>query len=66
MNRKELNEAMARYLADGGKITKLPDGPLPAILPYSVRVPPTSKVDLTAGVDPANKSQRAAFEKISL
>ena len=65
MNRKELNEAMARYLADGGKITKLPDGPrLP--IPYSVRVPPTSKVDLTAGVDPANKSQRAAFEKISL
>ena len=65
MTREELKEATARFLADGGKITKLPDGPV-LRKTYSVRVPPTSKVDLTAGVDPANKSQRAAFEKISL
>ena len=65
MTRKELKEAMARYLSDGGKITKLPDGPV-QWHSYSVRVPPTSKVDLTVGVDPANKSQEAAFEKASL
>ena len=65
MTREELKEATARFLADGGKITKLPDGPV-LRKTYSVRVPPTSKVDLTAGVDPVNSSQEIAFEKISL
>ena len=66
MTRKELNEAMVRYLANGGKITKLPDGPDTGWKSYGVRVPPSQKVDLTLGVDPANKSQTAAFERNSL
>ena len=66
MNRKELNEAMLRYLADGGKITKLPDGPDTGWKKYGVRVPISNNVDLTLGGDPANKSQTAAFERNSL
>tara|TARA_Y100000780_G_C13449995_1_gene326721 strand:+ start:294 stop:494 length:201 start_codon:yes stop_codon:yes gene_type:complete len=66
MNRKELNEAMLRYLADGGKVTKLPDGPDTGWKKYDVRVPISNNVDLTLGVDPANKKQASAFERNSL
>ena len=66
MNRKELNEATAKFLADGGKVTKLPDGPDTRRYAYGVRVPISNNVDLTLGVDPANKKQVSAFERNSL
>ena len=66
MNRKELNEAVAKFLAGGGKITKLPVGPDTGYKKYDVRVPISNNVDLTLGVDPANKKQMSAFERNSL
>ena len=66
MNRKELNEAVNKFLAGGGKITKLPDGPDTRWQTYGVRVPISNSVDLTLGVDPANKKQMSAFERSSL
>ena len=48
MTRSEINEAMAKYFADGGKVTKLPDGPNWNFNPYGVRVPKSNNVDLTA------------------
>ena len=71
MNRKELNEAVTKFLAGGGKVTKLPDGPTSlwfnrSVQTYGVRVPISNNVDLTLGVDPANKKQVSAFERNSL
>ena len=66
MNRKELNEAVTKFLAGGGKVTKLPDGPDTRWQTYGVKVPISNNVDLTMGVDPANKKQVSAFERNSL
>ena len=63
MTRSELNEATARYLAGGGKVTKLPDGPDYRFQPYGIRVKPDAKVDLTVMEDPGSKKQIEAFEK---
>ena len=38
MTREELKEATSRYLSDGGKITKLPDGPTFKVPLYGVAV----------------------------
>ena len=57
ITRKELNEEIAKYMKNGGKITKLPDGPNFRFQSYSVRVPTSMSVDITAGQDPANKKQ---------
>ena len=65
MNRSELNEATAKYLANGGKVTKLPDGPDFRFQPYGVRVKEDMtepKIDLTALEDPANKKQEKVLE----
>ena len=67
MTRSELNEATARFLANGGKVTKLPDGPNYRFQSYGVRVAPSDpKVDLTAMEDPSTKKQREAFEANTL
>ena len=66
MTRKELNKAMVRYLADGGKITKLPDGPNFRFQPYGVKVANSNAVDLTATEDPGTKKQREVFESNTL
>ena len=66
MTRSEVNEAMARFFADGGKVTKLPDGPDFRFQPYGVRVEQNlaePKVHLTAYEDPANKKQEKVLEK---
>jgi len=69
MTRSELNVAMAKYFADGGKVTKLPDGPDFRFQPYGVRVKEDMtepKVDLTVYQDPANKKQAAVVESDSV
>ena len=66
MNRSELNEAMAKFFADGGKVTKLPDGPNWNFNPYGVRVPKNNNVDLTAMEDPGSKKQIQALEERTL
>ena len=67
MTRSEINEAMVRYLANGGKVTKLPDGPDFRFQSYGVKVPPSDpKVDLTVMEDPSTKKQREAFEANTL
>ena len=66
MTREELNKAMVRYLADGGKITKLPDGPDFRFQPYGVKVANCNAVDLTATEDPGTKKQREVFETNTL
>ena len=67
MTRSELNEATVRFLANGGKVTKLPDGPDFRCQSYGVRVAPSDpKVDLTAMEDPSTKKQREAFEASTL
>ena len=66
MKRKKLDEAVTKFLASGGKVTKLPDGPDTRWQTYGVRVPISNSVDLTLGVDPANKKQMSAFERSSL
>ena len=38
MTRSEVTEAMARFFADGGKVTKLPDGPDFRFQPHGVKV----------------------------
>ena len=60
---KKLNLEISKYLKNGGKITKLPDGPNFRYQSYSVRVPTSMSVDTTAGQDPANKKQLIHFEK---
>ena len=65
MTRSEVNEAMARFFADGGKVTKLPDGPDFRFQPYGVRVKEDMtepKIDQTALEDPANKKQEKVLE----
>ena len=56
---------MAKYFANGGKVTKLPDGPDWRFQSYSVGVKPNAKVDLAAMEDPTSKKQIEAFEKSS-
>ena len=62
MTREELKEATDRFLKDGGKIEKLPDGPNFNFQKYGVSVPKSNKVDLTAIEDPTTKKQMEAFE----
>ena len=65
MTRSEVNEAMAKFFANGGKVTKLPDGPDFRFQPYGVRVKENMtepKIDLTALEDPANKKQEKVVE----
>ena len=67
MKRSELKEAVNSYLKNGGKITKLPDGPDYRFQPYSVRVTPGDpKVDLTITDTPTTKQQISYVEKNSL
>ena len=67
MKRSELNEAVNNYLKNGGKITKLPDGPDFRFQPYGVRVTPGDpKVDLTITDTPTTKQQISYVEKNSL
>ena len=69
MTRSEINEATARYFANGGKVTKLPDGPDFRFQPHGVRVKEDMtepKVDLTVYEDPANKKQLAVVESNSV
>ena len=63
MNRTELNTEIAKYMKEGGKITKLPDGPNYCFQTYGVRVPNSMSVDTTAGQDPVNKEQLLYYEK---
>ena len=66
ITRKELNNEIAKFMKNGGKITKLPDGPNFRFQSYSVRVPTSMSVDTTAGQDPANKKQLIHFEKSAI
>ena len=69
MTRSEVNEAMAKFFANGGKVTKLPDGPDFRFQPYGVRVKEDMtepKIDLTALEDPANKKQEKVVEADSV
>ena len=63
MKRSEVNEAMARFFADGGEVTKLPDGPDFRFQPHGVKVKESFSVDVNATESPANISQEKAFEK---
>ena len=64
MTREELNEATARFLKDGGKVKKLPDGPAFRWYPYSAMSSKSKDLsvreDLTIKEDPANATQEAA------
>ena len=62
MTREELSEATNKFLTGCGKITKLPDGPDFKFQAYSVGVPKSNRVDLTAMEDPKSKKQMEAFE----
>ena len=67
ITRTELNEEVTKYLKNGGKITKLPDGPDYRFQPYGVRVPPGDpKVDLTITDTPTTKQQISYVEKNAL
>ena len=66
MNREELKEATDRFLKEGGKIEKLPDGPDYRFNPYGARVAHSNAVDLTATEDPGTKKQREDFETNTL
>ena len=67
ITRTELNEEVTKYLKNGGKITKLPDGPDYRFQPYGVRVPPGDpKVDLTITDTPTTKQQISYVEKNTL
>ena len=66
MTREEVKEAMNRFLKEGGKITRLPDGPNYRFNPYGVRVANSNAVDLTATEDPGTKKQREDFETNTL
>ena len=67
ISRKKLNREISKYLKNGGKITKLPDGPDYRFQPYGVRVTPGDpKVDLTVSDTPTTKQQISYFEKNSL
>tara|TARA_B100001971_G_scaffold187126_1_gene187571 strand:+ start:104 stop:325 length:222 start_codon:yes stop_codon:yes gene_type:complete len=67
ISRKKLNLEIVKYLKNGGKITKLPDGPDYRFQPYGVRVTPGDpKVDLTITDTPTTKQQISYVEKNSL
>ena len=67
ISRKKLNLEIGRYLKNGGKITKLPDGPDYRFQPYGVRVTPGDpKVDLTITDTPTTKQQISYVEKNTL
>ena len=67
ISRKKLNLEISKYLKNGGKITKLPDGPNYRFQPYGVRVTPGDpKVDLTITDTPTTKQQISYVEKNSL
>ena len=63
MTRSEVNEAMARFFADGGKVTKLPDGPDFRFQAQGVKGKESFSEDVNATESPANISQEKAFEK---
>ena len=64
ISREKLNLEVVKYLKNGGKITKLPDGPDFRFQPYSVRVTPGDpKVDLTITDTPTTKQQISYVEK---
>ena len=67
ISRKKLNLEIDKYLKNGGKITKLPDGPNYQFQPYGVRVTPGDpKVDLTVSDTPTTEQQISYVEKNSL
>ena len=67
ISRKKLNLEIIKYLKNGGKITKLPDGPDYHFQPYGVRVTAGDpKVDLTVSDAPTTKQQISYVEKHSL
>ena len=67
ISRKKLNLEIVKYLKNGGKITKLPDGPNYNFQPYGVRVTPGDpKVDLTVSDTPTTEQQISYVEKNSL
>ena len=67
ISRKKLNIEIVKYLKNGGKITKLPDGPDYRFQPYGVRVTPGDpKVDLTVSDTHTTKQQISYVEKNSL
>ena len=67
ISRKRLNLEIVKYLKNGGKITKLPDGPDFRFQPYGVRVTPGDpKVDLTVSDTPTTEQQISYVEKNSL
>ena len=67
ISRKKLNLEISKYLKNGGKITKLPDGPDFRFQPYGVRATPGDpKVDLTITDSPTTKQQISYVEKNSL
>lgn len=67
ISRKKLNLEIVKYLKNGGKITKLPDGPDYRFQPYGVRVTPGDpKEDLTITDSPTTKQQIKYVEENSL
>ena len=67
ISRKKLNLEIVKYLNNGGKITKLPDGPDYRFQPYGVKVTPGDpKVDVTITETPTTKQQISYVEKHSL
>ena len=67
MTRTEINTAVNAYLKNGGKITKLSDGPNHRFQPYGVKVAPGDpKVDVTVTETPTTKQQISYVEKHSL
>ena len=67
ISREKLNLEVVKYLKNGGKITKLPDGPDYRFQPYGVRVPPGDpKVALTISDTPTTKQQISYVEKNTL
>ena len=67
MTRTEINTAVNTYLKNGGKITKLPDGPDYRFQPYGVKVTPGDpKVDVTVTETPTTKQQINYVEENSL
>jgi len=67
MTRTEIDTAVNNYLKNGGKITKLPDGPNFRFQPYGVRVVPGDpKVDVTVTETPTTKQQINYVEENSL
>tara|TARA_Y100001949_G_C15751148_1_gene227929 strand:+ start:133 stop:339 length:207 start_codon:yes stop_codon:yes gene_type:complete len=66
ITRTELNEEITKYIKNGGKITRLPDGPNFRFQAYGVRVPNSISVDTTVGQDPVNKKQLSYYEKSAI